>query len=134
MIWSSDVHASWQDVMTAINDDYWDTLRSGSTYHGKPSRIERCKGRTSTFHLCNGDPIAEMESGCTTFTAFNTTGFSVVRTTTPKGIPVVIIDGSHYILPRSMDIAAPDHTLLNYRYGSYVDDPTYGDVPLFFAD
>src|SRR3990172_9529983 len=57
MIWSSDVHASWQDVMTAINDDYWDTLRSGSTYHGKPSRIERCKGRTSTFHLCNGDPI-----------------------------------------------------------------------------
>lgn len=81
----------------------------------------------------NGVPIAEMESGCTTFTAFNPTGFSVVRTTTPKGIPVVIIDGSHYILPRSMDIAAPDHTLLNYRYGSYVDDPTYGDVPLFFA-
>ena len=76
----------------------------------------------------NGVPVAEMESGCGTSTPFIPVGFSVVRTTSKTGRPIVILDGTHYVILRDCDLTTPPASLTEYVWGS-----GSGDYPVFYA-
>lgn len=76
----------------------------------------------------NGVPVAEMESGCGFTTPFIPVGFSVVRTTSKTGRPILILDGTHFVILRDCDLTVPNETLLSYTWGTGA-----GNYPIFYA-
>jgi len=77
----------------------------------------------------NGVPVVNKTSTSNSWPAFSPIGFSVVRTVAKTGIPIVLIDGTHYILIRNCNLAKADIYLSNYNYGS----ASVPALPLFYA-
>ena len=76
----------------------------------------------------NGVPVAKMETGCTAWPALKPNGFSVVRATAKSGVPITLIDGTHFIINKEANHTSPNATIPNYKYGIYA-----GNTPVFYA-
>lgn len=108
-----------QVASVATEMDGWLTIHADGASSGNATEYR-------TF--INGVPVLKMESGCTPYPALKPVGFSVVRATSQLGIPITIIDGTHFVINRDCDINTPNVTLSNYTYGTYADS-----VPAFYA-
>jgi len=83
---------------------------------------------TEYVTFINGVPVAKMETGCTVWPALKPTGFSVVRATAKSGVPITLIDGTHFIINKEANHTSPNATIPNYNYGTYA-----GNTPVFYA-
>lgn len=99
--------------------DGWLTIHADGAQSGNDTEYR-------TF--INGVPVVKMETGCTVFPPLKPVGFSVVRATAKSGIPITIIDGTHFIINKEANHDSPNATIANYVYGVYA-----GNVPAFYA-
>ena len=96
------------------------------TFHATGSETGNATGYEV---FINGVPVAEMGTSCFTWPAMQPYGYSVVRATSKTGIPVTLIDGTHYVINKECNINRPPNVFNpDYVYGS-----GSGPLPIFQA-
>lgn len=105
-------------------------FNSGTEIDGWLSWHEVGGGGGNSFNwvtFLNGVPVVKATT-CTNTTPLSPSGYSVVRGVAKTGVPVIIIDGTYYLIVSECDIAVGNETQATYTYGTGV-----GTVPKFWA-